>query len=378
MKAIVNAKIIYPEGPAETGSVLYDDKIVAVNVPVPRDAQVIDAAGMYLSAGFCDTHTHGYMGCNYTQASAEDMAEAMRRLPSTGVTSVLPTIMTSPADVMLRACQTVLKVMADDSIIGARPLGAHLEGPYISMLKRGAQDPRYIGMPDTAELDDLKDVVRVMTLAPELPHASELISVLTRAGITASMGHSDADYETSVRGADEGATRVTHLYNAMRPLNHREVGLVGAALIDSRIYPELIADGYHVSPQMLALTAKLVGDRLILITDSLADTGLDDCSQVYENGIRRVYDGKVFRLDDGTIAGSALTMDTAVRNMVKLAGMSVEAAARAASYTPCRNIGRDDVGVIAEGRTADMVIFDRDINVHYTVTRGMTTYIRGN
>ena len=367
MIVIKNAKIIYAGMVVTDRYLAFADTIVGFTNTIPEGATVYDAQGCYVSAGFCDTHTHGYAGYDYTYDGLEAQEVASRLLPRTGVTSFLPTMMTEDISLMRKGA-TYAREMARAKG-GARVIGVNFEGPFINKSKKGAQREDAIIKADASLIADMADVVRVVTVAPECEGAIEEISKLTDSGIKVSIGHSNATYRESVEALDAGADRVTHLFNAQSPLNHREPGIVGAALIDERVYAEVIADTCHITGDLLPLLAKVLADRFVLITDSLAPTDI-----IEGRTSAFAYDGQVFRLPDGVIAGSALTMDKGVANLVKVAKMSIVDAVKCATEIPLRSIGIEDRGTLDIGNWADIVVFDEDIDVKATFVQGVLEY----
>jgi N-acetylglucosamine-6-phosphate deacetylase len=291
------------------------------------------------------------------------------------VTAFLPTIITSPFD----AYPTRLQEVADAMRIteGAKPLGVHLEGPYLNPTKRGAHDPSYLRPIDVEEMLDWADsaLVRVVTLAPELPGALEAIRALRRKGIVVSVGHSNATLDEAKAGFEAGASWGTHLFNAMSALNHREPGVPGA-ILTSTLRCGLIADGVHTHPAMVELAYKAKGaSGLSLVTDAMEAMGMPPGR--YGLGGREVLvTEERAHLADGTLAGSILKMDEAVRNMIDFTGCSLTEAVRMATHTPAQVLGLRRKGAIAPGYDADLVILDKSLQVISTIVAGMLVYDR--
>ena len=340
-------------------------------LPSPRlDAEIV-------SPGLVDLQVNGGFGLE-VGGDGRALRALAGRLPSTGVTTFLPTAVSSgPAD--YRALGAAL---ADArGAAGARMPGLHLEGPLLSPARAGAHRVGEIaGAGATIDdvLDDLLGVgaVRVVTLAPERPGALALIHRLRQAGVAVSLGHTDATFEQTVAGIDAGATLVTHLFNAMSPLHHRAPGAVGAALADDRITIMLIADGVHVHPAALNVALRSKGsDRVALVTDAIAAAGAPPGRYALA-GVEVISDGQTARLADGTLAGSTLTLDRAVRMMAGVAGARLEDALAMASSVPAAAIGLADVGRIAVGQLADLALWSAAMEVTATLVGGQVAFRR--
>ena len=373
MKCIANGKIILRDGLLEGRAILFDEVIRGFGDVPPQGAEIIDAGGGYVSPGLIDVHCHGFMGWDASHGDLDELRRMSRRAALFGVTSWLPTTMTLDWPVLER-CFAAIRAAQIDSLSpewnGAQVLGCHAEGPFINPKKKGAQAESCIQRPDAEKLCPWADVIRLMTLAPEMDGALECIRAARKMGITLSMGHTDATYDRALAGIGAGVTHATHTFNAMPPLNHREPGVVGAALGDNRVFCELICDTFHVHPALFTMVAKTAGDRLVLITDSIPVAGLPDGPHD-QMGATVVVDGMKLRFPDGTIAGSALTLDAAVRNFAKHTGLPIWRAANLASLNPARSIGVDDrKGTLETGKDADIVIADGDFNVRQTYVRG--------
>lgn len=340
----------------------------------PRGGSVVRLGGHLLVPGFVDLHVHGGGGASVNGApSADSSADAVeasvRRLAAHavrhGTTALLATAMAGPPDELLGVVRGIQAIMRGPlgAGTGARVLGANLEGPWLSPARAGAHDICHLRAPDLDELGRLvaaaPGVVRIVTVAPELAGATHLIHRLVAEGIVAAIGHTDAEYATTVAAIDAGATHVTHLFNAMAGLHHRDPGPVAAGLNDERVTVEVIADGIHVHPAVLGLVVRAAPGRLVAITDAVTAT-----SAVHVDGARVTVVGA-----PDTLAGSLLTMDAAIANLVR-AGASVRAAVAAATMTPARVIGETSVGSIAVGRPADLAILDPDLGCSATVIAG--------
>ncbi len=373
MKCIVNGKLILKDGILEDRAIVFGDRIQGFSHVPPEGAEVIDAGGGYVSPGLIDVHCHGFMGWDASHGDLEELRQMSRRAARFGVTAWLPTTMTLdwPA---LERCFSAIRQARQESLTdewcGAQVLGCHAEGPFINPRKKGAQAKSGIQKPDAEKLRPWADVIRLATLAPELEGAIECIRAARAMGVALSMGHTDASYDQAMAGIEAGVTHATHTFNAMPPLNHRQPGAVGAALGDGRVFCELICDTFHVHPALFGLMAKLAGDRLVLITDSIPVAGLPDGPHE-QLGATVIVDGMKLRFPDGTIAGSALTLDTAVRNFAKHTGLPLWQAVGMASLNPARSIGADgEKGSLEPGKHADIVIADPDFRIRATFVRG--------
>ncbi len=323
--------------------------------------------------GFIDLQINGAFGID-VGPNPEALENLARELAKTGTTSFLPTLISSPQGLYA----DFLDALKDASrSSGARILGAHLEGPFLSPARKGAHDPANLRMPDKGMIRDLvgSDVVRMMTLAPELPGALEAIRLLLDNGVVPGAGHTDATYEEVLGAIDTGLCMGTHLYNAMSQLGHRAPGAVGALLTDERVRAGIIADGVHVHEGALRVAYRQKGpESLALVTDAMEAAGMPPGE--YKLSGRNVCleeDGAV-RLPDGTLAGSALTMDRAVRNAAEILHIPMQDAVRMVTETPARVLGMPEKGRIAPGADADIVVLGGDGKIEETIVAGETVY----
>ena len=357
-----------------TAVVIKDGKILNV-VRSPRFAELPsecrEVSG-FICPGFIDLQINGAFGID-VRPDAKTLETLTRELPKTGVTSFLPTAISWPAE---RYAEFVGAIKEASSSSGATILGAHIEGPFLSLARKGAHDPANLQPVDLELTERLvgSGMVRVMTLAPELTRAKEAIRLLRDGGVVASAGHTDATYEEMLQAIDTGLAMGTHLYNAMSSLEHRAPGAVGALLTDDRVRVGIIAGGVHVHEGALRLAYQRKGpEGLALVTDAMEAAGMAEGEYELSGRRVRLENGSV-RLPDGTLAGSALTMDRAVRNAVEFMGAPLQDAVRMASETPAEILGVSGKGRIRPGADADLVILGTEHTVQETIVAGETVY----
>lgn len=338
-----------------------------------HDAALIDAEGLIAAPGFVDLQCNGALGIDLAR-EPERLWELAAGLPRWGVTAWLPTIVTSPPKILARA-QAALAEGPPAGWSGALPLGLHLEGPFLAPAARGAHDPRLLRSPSVDAITrwSLNDGVRLVTVAPELNGALAVIETLVGRGVVASLGHSMATAAEASAGVSAGATWVTHIFNAMAPLHHRSPGLAGVALTDDRLHVGLIADGVHVDPAVVTLAQRALGERLTLVTDAVGALAVP-AGQPTLGGLGVTVDGDAVRLADGTLAGSVLSMDRAVRNLIGFTGCAPEAALRAASTAPAVVLGDATRGSLAVGSRADVVLLSETLEVVCTIVGGAVVH----
>ncbi len=359
--------------PIEGAVVVDRGKIVAIERPAilsrlpPRRFQAA-----FVAPGFIDLQINGGFGFEVGPDPA-DLRALAERLPETGVTAFLPTLVSRTEDTYQTAFAAYDAVAREGTRPGAaRILGLHLEGPLLAPTRAGAHDRAPIVAATASLLDRLADPtrVRLITLAPERPDALGLIALLRARGIVVSLGHTDASFDIFTAGVDAGATLATHVFNAMSPFHHRDPGATGAALIDDRVIALMIADGVHTHPAALKLAIRAKGiDGLGLVTDAIAGTGLPPGPSRLA-GRAVTVDNASARLVDGTLAGSTLTLDRAIRNMVAFADLSAGAAVHLATRVPARALGLPGLGRLAVSGDADVVLLNQDLGV-------MTTFVGG-
>lgn len=385
--AITGGAVVTPNNVIENGLVLCEDgriKFVgATNDAEPEEgARVVDATDKFVLPGFIDTHFHGSGGDDVMASGAGGIRRIAQALLKYGTTGFLATTIAARHTDLLRATEDTLAAEAQDkdNPAAAAILGLHLEGPYINLKFKGAQPAWGIRDPDFDECRELLALgngrVKIMTIAPELPGSLEMIRMLTESGVIASVGHSEADYDTTLAAIDAGATRATHLYNAMSGVHHRKPGLAAACLHEPGIQAELICDGVHVHPQMIGLAWRAKGrDGVTLVTDATSAQGVGDGTYTLGDFQIQVRGPLCTLLDGVTIAGSVLTMNAAVRNAMKFAGMNFIDAAHVASLLPARACGvADRKGSIEVGKDADIAVLNADCSVGCTIRAGAVAY----
>ncbi|MBN1934261.1 MAG: N-acetylglucosamine-6-phosphate deacetylase [Anaerolineae bacterium] len=380
MLYIKNAQILTPSQVIEGGALLVQEGKIAALGPVEQvrcldGAAVIDAEGMTLTPGFVDVQINGGFGLDFTADPSTIWAVA-GQLPRYGVTAFLPTVITSPLDNITRAQQIVLDRPPD--FRGAKPLGLHVEGPFLNPQKKGAHNPDYLRKPDIDAVRDWTPEygVRLVTLAPELPGALELIETLVSRGVVVSSGHTMATYDQAQAGFDAGTRYGTHLFNAQPPLHHREPGLIGALFTDGRPIVGMIVDGIHSHPSIVDMVWRLLGHRLSLVTDAMEAMGMPPGT--YKLGdLQVIVDETSARLADGTLAGSILTLDAALRNLMCFTGCSFQDALPAVTTVPATLLDLDShCGQLAPGCAADLVLLDGEYRVVKTIIDGKIVYDR--
>ncbi len=339
-------------------------------------AEVIEGKDKYIVPGYIDIHVHGGGGSDVMDGDYEAINQIAIAHSHFGTTSFLPTTMTMSKDKIIRSLRSICEAVKKGTA-GAEILGIHMEGPYINPEKKGAQreeDIKKISLGEFLEFNQASgNLIRLVTIAPEMPGAIGLI----KQGIIASVGHTNATYVQTQAGIQAGLSHVTHTFNAMRGLHHREPGVIGAALTSPELTVEVIADGIHIHPIVLKILTKIKeGEKIVLITDSMRAAGLKEGT--YDLGGQEVIVTKgQARLKDGTLAGSVLTMDKAVKNMASKVGVPLPKAIQMASFNPARSIGIDDKkGSLEPGKDADIVILNKNLETELTIVAGKIVYRR--
>jgi N-acetylglucosamine-6-phosphate deacetylase len=394
-RLLTGGRVVTPEGVLSPGWIRVAGNLIdavgpgTATPPLLSELPVTDLHGHWVLPGFVDLHVHGGGGTSFTAGPADDARQAAAFHRRHGSTTIVASLVTAPlADLEARAA--MLAALASQGVIA----GIHLEGPFLSAARCGAQDPRHMIAPDVAAFERLHAAaaghLRVITIAPELPGAVGLIKAAARAGVTAAVGHTDATADITSAAVDAGATHATHLFNGMRPLHHREPGPAGALLDRDEVTCEVIADGVHLHDTVIRLAARAAGPgRLVLVTDAMAAAGMPDGS--YRLGSMRVdVAGGVARLAGGAepgtagaiastvgaIAGSTATMADVVRHAVA-ADLPVTAVAAAASTTPARVLGLGDrIGALRPGLDADLVVCDEEFRLRAVMRQG--EWLAGN
>lgn len=382
MKAIVNGRILLSDREVSGKALLFDDRIAGVveEAAARREAEeIIDAAGAYVCPGLVDVHIHGYLGADTSDGDMDGVRKMAAGVLANGVTSFLPTTMTVDWDI-LETVFRQLRQLKEESLrpdfAGAEILGCHAEGPFINPARKGAQAASAILPPDPAKVLPYRDVIRVITYAPEMEGGMDFTRTLRQeSDIRLSIGHTSADFDCALEAIGLGASRVTHTFNAQTSLHHRDPGVVGAALTQN-VYCELIADTFHVHPGVFTLMDRAKDDHLVLITDCTRAGGLADGE--YTLGGQPIFvRGIECRLADGTIAGSVLKLNDAVRNFRDHASIPMWKAVRAASLNAAQSAGvAARKGSLDSGKDADIVLMDEDCRVLKTYVRGVCRYER--
>ena len=379
LKYIVGGKIVLPEAVVADKALAYDTesgKIIGVVDAAPAGADVIDAKGGYVAPGLVDIHIHGYLGEDTCDAKPEGIKKMAYGVAENGVTSFLPTTMTVAKAEIVAALDAVRSLKEESKTWdGAEILGVHAEGPFINPSKKGAQAEENILVPDADFILEHADIIKSVTLAPEMDPDHTCIKKLAADGrVLVSMGHTDATFEEAMSATCDGVNHATHLFNAMSALAHRNPGVVGAALAAENVSVEVIADTFHINPGLYSIIAKVKGDKMVLITDCTRGGGMPDGE--YTLGGQPIFlKGIECRLADGTIAGSVLKLNNAVKNVLDHTSLSVNEVFKMASLNPASAIHCDDrIGSLEAGKDADIIITDENINIVTTIKKGRTIY----
>ena len=402
---LMNGTVITPLREIEDEVILIEGERIKevgtrAQIKIPGEAKVIDVRGAYISAGFIDLHLHGAWGGDVSAGTEEDLYKMSAGLVRGGTTSFLPTTLSGPLSQITSAVDSVQEAMKK-KLPGAKILGIHLEGPYFSLQQKGAQNPEYIIAPNPQDYLPLLEkytCIKRISAAPEIPGALELGQELKRRGIMAAIAHSDATYQDVLKAIENGYTHVTHVYSGMggvqRVSAYRVTGLIESTLLLDELTTEMIADGHHLPPSLMQLVLKAKGlDKVCLVTDSMAAAGLGpgeyalggldviveaDIPEVFE--IPTAEQNYVAKLKDrSAFASSVATMDQLVRNMVRYVGLSISDAVKLVTINPARiQQGLEqEIGILSPGMNADIIVFDKDINIKLTMVDGVIKYQDG-
>jgi N-acetylglucosamine-6-phosphate deacetylase len=373
-----NARVILADRVLTPGWLsVADGRIQAFGEGTPTLNMDVDCRGLWLAPGFVDMHVHGGGGASFDSSDAAEIARAAEFHRAHGTTTVIASLVSAPLEALESQIAALAKCVANDIVSGI-----HLEGPWLSPLRRGAHDPRALTSPTSDEVQRLleagRGTVRMVTLAPELPRVLDTITTLIENNVVAAIGHTDATYAQSCAAIEAGARVATHVFNAMRPLHHREPGPLLALLEDERVTLEVIADGLHVHDALVRWLIATVGrERVGLVTDAIAAAGLGDGTFALGSLEVTVMHGAArLAADASALAGSTLTLAEAVCHAVTKLGVEVPTAARMASHVPARALGLADVGAIHVGGRADLVLLDDEGGLRATMSRGEWLEVR--
>jgi N-acetylglucosamine-6-phosphate deacetylase len=368
---------------SELAVIVEDGKITEVFLrsqkELPANTTLIDFGDAILAPGFFDIHIHGGAGLDLMRAAPSDLPRLGKFLTTHGVTGYFPTTVAAPLDATYAALERLADAIeapgpSNGDRVEARPLGIHLEGPFLSHKRRGVHPPEYLVTPTIEVFEKMwqaaRGHVRMMTIAPEVPGAIEVIAEAARRKVCVSIGHSDAELSIAKEGVRAGAHHATHTFNAMRPLDHRAPGIIGEVLSDDGVTADVVADGIHVSPEVVKVFLEAKGrERAVLITDAISATGMPDGHYQLGPIEVEVKDGKC--TSNGSLAGSVLTLDRAVRNVTKFSNWSLNDAVRAATLNPARAVGlSEQQGTLSAGANADFVVLTPAGEVLKTIVAG--------
>lgn len=340
-------------------------------IHLPTDYQVIDARGNLLIPGMIDVHIHGANGFDMMDGTLKSIQEVSKTCAKTGCTSFLPTSVSSSIDDLIQMIQNVKKVIGNE--LGAKIEGIHLEGPYLNVKRKGMQNEKFLRHPNLDEmkriLDEANGLIKMVTIAPELPGGMEMVEFLKERGIIVALAHSDATYEEAKEAFSKGASHITHCFNGMRPIHHRDPGIVVAAFEEIHVSLQAIVDHVHLHPAIVRLMHQIKGpEGIVLITDALQAMYMGDGNYEFGGHHVTVTDG-VARLADGTLASSTVTMNEALKKTVECK-IPLTDAVYMASTTPANLLGLEKKGRIVVGADADLVLIDSEFNVHWTMIDG--------
>lgn len=363
--------VVLPESCENAYLVIEGDRIADVSYVAPEGVELVDLGAAWIAPGFVETHAHGYAGCDVMDADPVAFNKSCSELLRCGTTSWLATTLTASPESTKEACAAVREALElrAPNYVGARVPGIFLEGPFFCEKYKGAQNPNYLIDPDLALLDEWQEasggLIKKSALAPERVGSVDYVKGCVERGVVAALAHSDASYEEARAALDAGASVFVHTYNAMRPLTHRDPGMVGCAMTSDDAYAELICDGHHVNPVAVDALVRAKGwEKIVLITDSIAGAGLEDGDYFIGELPIVISEGTARLRDGGNLAGSVLRLDAAVKNVVEWGVCTPEQALRMASENAARSSGLLDVaGVIERGRLADLVVMSPELEL---------------
>lgn len=367
MKGIRNGKIILPNEICEGKVLVFDSKIKGIFSEEQAAAmcdELMDANGVYVSPGFVDVHVHAYGGADVSNGSEAELRSISNALLRNGITSYCPTTMTVSLPELRKAFDTCRALKNESKTWdGAEILGVHAEGPFINPARKGAQNEAHILPADPSFVLENKDIISIMTIAPEMPHMEQFVrTVREESDVVLSIGHTCANYEETKKAVSWGVTHSTHTFNAMTGLMHRDPGTVGGVLTAKDVYCELIADTFHVHPALYQMLYDLKGDHLVVITDCISAAGLPEGEYV-SGGLKYTVKGIECRLEDGTIAGSILRMNRGLANIVENTQIPLFEAVNLLSRNPARSVQAEGKGTLETGKDADIILLDESFEV---------------
>jgi len=386
MLQLLNADLITPYQIKKANLLIDNKKIISIDNSVHHDAETIDLTDKYIAPGFIDIHLHGGGGADLMDGDVDSILKIAESHIKYGTTSFYPTTLTAKDEELFELFDN-LEIAISKNKKGAQIMGLHLEGPYLSANQKGAQDERFLKKPIAEHYKKIiksSDYIARVTAAPEIPGALELASFLQKKGIIASIGHTDAEYQDMLRALEHGYSLLTHFYSGMSSLKRvngsRVLGAVESGYLFDEFNVEIIADGYHLPPELLKLIYKIKGaDSIVLVTDAMRAAGMPEGKSILgslENGIEVIIEDGVAKMPDRqAFAGSVATMDRLVRNMIKLADVPLTEAVKMATLTPAKIMGiADKKGTISEGKDADLVILNKELEVESVIVEGNIRY----
>jgi len=381
--AIIGPTIYAEKKRISQGMILISSEMIQEideNLAVPKEAKILTYPSEYsLIPGLIDMHIHGAIGKDMMDADPKSLQAICEHLPSEGVTAFLATTMTAPPQ-KIEAALLAVRKYAEQGGGGAEILGVHLEGPFLAKEQKGAQKEEFLVPPDFALFQRWQRAsghrIKLVTFAPELPGADTFLRSLKKEGILCSLGHSNATYEQALHAIEEGCTHATHLFNAMSGMHHRAPGASLAVLFSKKVMAEIIADGIHVHPAIIKLAYAMKGkDHLVLITDAMRGKGMKEGGCCMLGGQEVIVHGKEARLKDGALAGSLLSLNEGMINMMAFTGCSLEEAIAMAAENPAKELSVfDRKGSLAKGKEADLVVLDEKKRPVLTLCKGRIAY----